>query len=288
MMYKIVSINRKNFQWVKVIESNKNSFNILNASFSDTYDKSTFTQRFRMRRRVKLLLSDEHYAGYIWYHDRDNKNGSICSMYIVPGLDDIPAYSLLVKSLPYKTVTYICEKNNYNNEILEGIGFNKCNGTLLMHNIIYAAFSDELMPFIEFEQFKKNSQEDLRCKIQNAVFESNERVPLNVEDIFFDEMQNYYIDDGAIFIKYKNQYIGYGQIIIENNIPTIVNFGIIKEFRQKGYGQEFMKYLLNLLYKKGCNEVKIRVNANNYSAINLYTKMGFKTENEQFEWKLFK
>lgn len=287
-MYKIANLNRRNFQLLKKIESMKNNFNILNESYFDIYDKSNFTQRFSLRRRVKLLLCDDHIAGYIWHQEKDSKKVSVCSMYVADNYDQISGYSLLVNNLPYKIISYVCAKNNYNFGILENIGFDRISGTLHMINKISGIHDYESKPFIEFEPFIKNSQEELRCNIQNAVFQSNDRVPLNIEDIFFDEMQNYYIDDGAIFIKYKDQYIGYGQIIMENNIPTIVNFGIIKEFREKGFGQEFMKYLLNLIYRKGYNEVKIRVNANNYSAINLYTKMGFKTESEQYEWQLYK
>lgn len=287
-MYKIANLNRRNFHLLKEIESRKGDFNVLNESFIEAYDKSIFTQHFLLKRKVRLLFSDSDCVGYIWYQDKGNKNGCICSMYISPDDDQINGYSLLIKDLPYKTASYICIKNNYNYNVLESIGFNKANGTLFMRNKINSVYSEALKPFIEFEVFKKNSQEELRCKIQNAVFESNDRIPLNIEDIYFDEVQDYYLNDGAIFIKYNKQYIGYGQIIMENDMPTIVNFGVIKDFRARGYGQDFMKYLLNLIYKNGHTEVNIRVNASNHAAINLYTKMGFQTESEQFEWKLYK
>ncbi|WP_406541200.1 hypothetical protein [Clostridium ljungdahlii] len=56
---------------------------------------------------------------------------------------------------------------------------------------------------------------------------------MTLEDIYFDEAQDYYFEKGAIFLKQNDEYIGYGQIVMENDIPVIVNFGILKEFRGK-------------------------------------------------------
>ncbi len=106
-------------------------------------------------------------------------------------------------------------------------------------------------------------------------FKSHDRIPLTKEDIYFDESQNYYVKDASFFIKKDDEYIGYGQVILENNIPFIVNFGILSNFRKEGYGKVLLNHILNKLKIKGFKKVMIRVSSENEIALNLYKSLGF-------------
>ncbi len=186
-------------------------------------------------------------------------------------------YSCFVQFMGQNLIfKYNCEYNGYNYNILESIGFKKEYGVLELclnlekfHNFI------RIPEYIQFENPIINQHEKIRCYIQNEVFKSNTRVPLTKEDIYFDESQDYYIKDASFFIKKNNEYIGYGQVILENSIPFIVNFGIMPNFRNQGYGKMLLNHILNKLKIKGFQNVMIRVNSENEIALNLYKSLGF-------------
>ncbi|MEW8956616.1 GNAT family N-acetyltransferase, partial [Clostridium sp.] len=138
------------------------------------------------------------------------------------------------------------------------------------------------------ENFKESRHEELRCNIQNSVFHDENRIPLTLEDIFYEEKQNFYVKNGSIFIKANNKYVGYGQIILSNKEPLIVNVGILKEYRNSGLGCLLMKSLINKCKDLKFKDVRIRCYADNYTALNLYKKLGFKEENYMFNWTLCK
>jgi len=134
---------------------------------------------------------------------------------------------------------------------------------------------------IEFVNFTIDKDEQLRCDIQNEIFNAPNRIPLRVTDIHWDENQSYYRNEWSIFLKKWDQFIGYGQIILQDDIPQIVNLGIKKEFRGYGYGKQLLYYLLSLLLNTDYDSVKIRVEYKNNIAIDLYRKVGF-TLNEKY------
>ncbi|MCS4470801.1 GNAT family N-acetyltransferase [Clostridium botulinum] len=63
--------------------------------------------------------------------------------------------------------------------------------------------------------------------------------------------------------------------MLENNIPFIVNFGILSNFRKEGYGKVLLNHILNKLKIKGFKKVMIRVSSENEIALNLYKSLGF-------------
>ena len=94
---------------------------------------------------------------------------------------------------------------------------------------------------ITFSIVQKDKDEKARCILQNEIFNNDDRIPINIEDIYYDEAQEYYFDKGAIFIELDNKPIGYGQIIVEDKVAIIVNFGIIEKYRKEGYGKVSIK-----------------------------------------------
>lgn len=133
---------------------------------------------------------------------------------------------------------------------------------------------------IFFRHFIEGEDEELRCKIQNSVFYDKNRIPLCPSDITDEEDEDYYINNFGVFIcKSDGQAIGYGQVIYSNGEYTIVNLGILKSYRQRGYGEILLKCLIDLCYNNSIKYVYIKVERKNISALSLYKKIGFKEDN---------
>jgi GNAT superfamily N-acetyltransferase len=208
-------------------------------------------------------------------------------MYIAEDSDVFKYYRLLLNSIRANSIiSYTCEKNDINYDILMRLGFNKVKALFEMKIVLDSIFQIESLSHVKFHKVIRGRDEKLRCIIQNNIFNSDNRIPLKVEDIYYDEMQDYYCEDGAILMKVNNIYIGYGQIIMKDNYPYVVNFGVIEDYRNKGYGKMLLKYILNILYKKGKKLVKINVDSENKLAIKLYESVGFINDKERSQWIL--
>lgn len=284
-MYDCVCLNKNNYKKLLEINDNRLKFNILNEDLVYYYKDLNFIKRLLINNKVKLLISNNKALGYIWVYKGDIGSLYINSMYVNEDKESINNFKLLLNSFKCNNLIYSCEKNHNNFQILSDIGFTKAKGTLSMsmklNDISYKLVNNS----IEFETLKKGKQEELRCKIQNEVFKNDSRMPLTVDDMYYDEFQRYYYESGAVFIKYNNKYAGYGQIILNDNIPTIVNVGILKEHRDKGFGKQLMFYLLNLLIENGYKVVNLKVSADNLIALDMYRSLGFEIKGETFLWE---
>lgn len=113
---------------------------------------------------------------------------------------------------------------------------------------------------------------DLAVKIQNAIF------PLE------DGRQNYM--EGITNDPYRKEIINY--IVYDNEVPVGVVglysyneypldawlswFGVLKEYRQKGYGSEMFDFFRNLAAKKGYTSIRVYTDDEFDKAILLYQK----------------
>lgn len=289
-MYKCVGLNIRNLDHFRKLNKARNEFNTLNKNFFKVYDNCNFAQQMFLRHRVKLLKKDSNYIGHIWIELEDINVYTINALNILVAKNSLGGYILykyLVDRLKRNcTYNFFCEKNNYNFDVLNYLGFNKKEGTLVLHLNI-----DEIMPMLimedcEFEILKKGIDEQKRCEIQNEIFKNDARTPLSIEDIYLDEVQTYYFEKGSVFIKKDDNYIGYGQVIIEDNVPVIVNFGILKEYRGKGYSKSLLNHLIQIIKSDGFTNVMIKVKNTNKIALHLYEKVGFKITNEIYSWEL--
>ncbi|AGY74449.1 GNAT family N-acetyltransferase [Clostridium autoethanogenum] len=290
-MYKCVKLTNKNLKYFRELNNKRYLFNPVNEDFFKTYDRYNFAKQLILRRRVKLIKKDLHYIGYIWSDVSYNKMCTINAMNVLCNCiapDNLP-YKYLINTIKEPcTIKYICQNNNYNFNLLKSIGFKKGEGTLTLYKNLLENIPLIFDEKLQFKIFEKGKDEQKRCEIQNEIFKTDTRVPLTLEDIYFDEAQDYYFEKGAIFLKQNDEYIGYGQIVMENDIPVIVNFGILKEFRGKKYGKALLIYLLKIMYCSGFNRVIIKVKSSNYIALQLYTNMGFRIESERYNWTLDK
>lgn len=141
---------------------------------------------------------------------------------------------------------------------------------------------------IEFISFRKGADEIKRVKIQNSIFKDTKgHIDCNLNDILYEEKQDYYLEDGATFLSINGNIAGYSQIIVENKPlvkPYIVNFGIDSNYRNKGLSKQLLYYTLHLLVQKGFRKAYITVDSDNRKAYNLYKKAGFEKVNTMISY----
>lgn len=285
-MSTVTSLNKSKITPLRELNSLRESFNIQNNDFFDVYDDLNFLQQLFYRKRVKLLKKGLLYIGYIWSAQVSKTHCIINSLYLPPNSSEQCFKELLSTLYTYENIEYVCERNFFNFHVLEKVGFNKKGGIIELKLSIASFLPLEYVDTVSFEVLKKESGEEIRCKIQNEVFENDNRIPLNIEDMYFDEAQSYYIEEGAIFIKDSLDYVGYGQIILEKDYVSIVNFGIVVNFRRKGYGKLLLAKLLNTIKSLGFKEVAIKVDSDNSAALELYQSFGFSVTGEVYNFEL--
>lgn len=285
-MFEYAKLNNKKMDCFKMLNNKRTEFNMLNMDFFKNYYCSNIIQQYFIRKRVILLKKNDKYIGYIWTDCNSNDEFRINSVYSL--IPDEKYYSMLLKTLDgHFLVKYCCKNNNFNSHILKNSGFKKAEGNVEMEYLFSQCLIEEKDTSIEYVNFKKGRDESLRCFIQNETFKSNNRIPLTVADIYFDELQKYYIKDAAVFIKINNKFIGYGQVIIEKDVPLIVNVGILQAYRGKGYGKMLLLHLLCIVQGMSYKKVKIRVDYNNIIAMNLYSNLGFNVVSEKIIWEKY-
>lgn len=283
-MIEYVKLSNSKMNYFKVLNDKRTEFNVLNADFFKDYRCSNLIQQYFIRKRVLILKEKNKYTGYIWTDFNMSGEFQINSVYSL--IPEEKYYNMLLKTLTrYSSIKYYCENNDFNSYILTNSGFKKTDGDIEMEYVFSQYLSEEKDNSIEYVPFKKGRDEKLRCFIQNEAFKNSSRIPLTVEDIYFDEMQKYYMSDAAVFIKAENTFIGYGQVIIERNVPLIVNVGILKTYRGNGYGKMLLLHLLHIMQCMSYKKVKIRVSYNNVVAMNLYSNIGFNIVSEKFIWE---
>lgn len=286
-MFDCKYLKKKNLIDFEKLNNTRMEFNALNSNFFEIYDAVGMAQRVMLRKNVRLLTFNSIPCGYIWIGKRTIYKHYISSMKVNLDCDLYQGFRTLLDS--YKSVTcfsYQCEKNDFNYKILKQLGFKKTEGTLDMNIKIKNTQPYILNQEISFESFKKGIHESIRCDLQNEIFKNSKRHPLEIQDIYYDELQEYYFNEGSIFIKKGKEYIGYGQIIIDEDCPFIVNFGIIKKYRGMGYSKILLLYLLNIIKDNKFETAYIRVKSSNNIALSLYTSVGFKIINENYVWEL--
>jgi ribosomal protein S18 acetylase RimI-like enzyme len=286
-MYKIEGLKSKGLFRLKEINDKRKIFNALNEDFFQSYynNENSLFKKFVLLKNVKVIYFNEDVVGYVWYEKLHNKHYILKSIsFIEKAFFQEGTKYFLENFRPGNIFTYNCEKNDFNFSILEALKFMKEEDTLDLLRKVDKIQNIYLPQDISIEKFIAGKHEKLRCKLQNSIFQCANREPITIDDIIFDIKQDYYIEGGSVFIKYMDEYIGYGQLIIDEGEPTIVNFGIIKDYRNKGYADLLLKYIINIVYSLNYFEVKIKVYSENTKALNLYIKNGFKKFKENGIW----
>lgn len=285
-MYKLISLTLKNINKFREINQFNTNFSMSNKDFFEQYDNSNIFQKLFLRKSVSLLLGENDYIGYIWFEKHNKYHSSINSINVIENNNLVCCYKTLISQLEGNIlVTYECEDNDVNIDILSKLGFKRTKGFMELEKNCTEYLDTFIPKNITFSIVEKDKDEKARCSLQNEIFKNDDRIPINIEDIYYDEEQEYYLDKGAIFIELDNMPIGYGQIIVEDKAAIIVNFGIIEKYRKEGYGKVFLSYLLNTAMDNDFSKVSLRVDSNNVAALKLYLSLGFNIKREFYTWQ---
>ena len=295
MLEKLTLHNMDSFR--KIYYKNFQEINY-NKDFFKSYENQNFLIKFLYRKFIRLIKVNDKYVGYIWYEGTSSKYTKVWALFV-----DFKYMGLLKKSILSYFDNYILSYEALdtlqNSLILEALGFEKKKYTLLL-KLNINTYEDKKEEYLKEAIFKlrikehinfytrkmvNGKDETLRCDIQNDIFEQWNRLPLTTEDIYADMAQDYYINDLCIFAILNNEYIGYGQIIYNRSMFTIVNFGITSKYRGLGLGKVFLNDIIKYAKDYGIDDLYIRVDSSNVKAINLYRKIGFIDENKILIWE---
>lgn len=268
----------------KLYNKNDNAY-ICDKSFFDIYDEESFIIKYIIRKQIKLFKVKNQYVGYVWYeYPSDQGFSNIYAIYLKDEYMDL-LNSKVVSFFNVNTFKFDMLANSKASNIMKKLNFNVNSKSILM-KMKTTSFNENFTENkVIFKHFKEGQDEKLRCKIQNSVFNEKNRIPLSVGDVCCEEGEEYYIKNFGIFIcKDNGQVIGYGQIIFSKGLYTIVNLGILNEYRKQGYGEMLVKYLIELCHKNSIQNIYIRVEKNNHKALSLYNKIGFKEYESFVSW----
>lgn len=273
-MIKIEKLSNSNFSEFNTLISESKAKTNYTMDFYKYYDNKSFIYKYIIRKMVHLIKVDKTFVGYFWVDSISEKSTRISDMFIKE--EYINHFNSKLPLILRSTVlTYECFENNYSLKLLKTFRMDRIRLTYLMKlkelskNYIIKDRN------ISFSVYNSRNDAQIRCFIQNSIFKDDSRIPLTIEDIHFDEKQDYYLKDFCVFVKYANKTIGYGQIIYTRGMYLIVNFGILEAYRGKGYGAALICNLIQLAKRKGIEDIYIRVDFNNKPAIALYKNVGF-------------
>ncbi len=280
-MYRLETLNNSNLNFI-------NEFDITNEYKEELIEICTNKNIFKkllLGKNIKYIKSQQKYIGFLWYSKLQYQVYKIHCIKFIPEYSTFKYYKEVFKFFNSCNSIIISENNNLNTTLLIELGFSVERAIIEMERDINSYEEQNNDENISFETFKEGKDEKYRCLIQNKVFDSANRQSINKEDIIYEKYQNYYIPEGCIFIKHKGVHVGYGQLIKKDSKIYIANFGILPEYRGKGYGKKLLKYIVNIAHDLGNSKIYLKCDKKNIEAVNLYIGEGFKTIDTYHEYK---
>ncbi|MGN9161060.1 GNAT family N-acetyltransferase [Clostridium sulfidigenes] len=280
-MYRLETLNNSNLNFI-------NEFDITNEYKEELIEICTNKNIFKkllLGKNIKYIKSQQKYIGFLWYSKLQYQVYKIHCIKFIPEYSTFEYYKEVFKFFNSCNSIIISENNNLNTTLLIELGFSVERAIIEMERDINSYEEQNNDENISFTTFKEGKDEKHRCLIQNKVFDSANRQSINKEDIIYEKYQNYYIPEGCIFIKHKGVNVGYGQLIKKDSKIYIANFGILPEYRGKGYGKKLLKYIVNIAHDLGNSKIYLKCDKKNIEAVNLYIGEGFKTIDTYHEYK---
>lgn len=281
-MISIEKLCGKNIDNFKSLVDEANRYVSYRLDFFASHDDKSFLSKHILRKNVNLIIHNGTYIGYAWIRISSNKVIYIQDIFVKK---EYLGYISEGFPLLFRGNTFIYEslENDYFKALASALGMYKIRESYLMS--LDTRYPLENIKYnLQYRPLILNKDEELRCLLQNSIFKDNSRVPLTPSDVRFDEKQEYYLKDLCIFLLCENKAIGYGQIVFNRGIYSIVNFGILEKYRGKGYGKEFMHRLIILAKEHNIEELNIRVDALNEIAKKLYYNVGFEEKGIFSTW----
>jgi ribosomal protein S18 acetylase RimI-like enzyme len=111
--------------------------------------------------------------------------------------------------------------------------------------------------------------------------------------IFFDHSEEYEwsseededLSKNTYMVELDEAIIGKIAISYDDDSAFISGFGILPDFRGKGYGKASLKEALRLIDEKGTHNIELDVESKNSNALNLYKACGFKEQSVMSYYK---
>ena len=126
---------------------------------------------------------------------------------------------------------------------------------------------------LEIKTIKNKDELDKIISIRKIVFVQEQKVPLELEMDGFDH-------EAEHFIAYLDgKPIGCARVRTKNNFAKLERIAIIKKHREKGYGKELAKFLIDYCKKRGFDNIYLH---SQIDIVGFYKKCGFKTRGETF------
>ena len=91
-----------------------------------------------------------------------------------------------------------------------------------------------------------------------------------IKKLFKDKYENVFV------LEDKTKILGYITLKNKNKIGELGLLAVTKTAQKKGFGLRLIKFILKYAKKIGCNKIFLDVRKDNYKAISLYKKLGFK------------
>ncbi|MEG2353116.1 MAG: GNAT family N-acetyltransferase [Clostridium sp.] len=274
----------------KFIKHNLNN-SIFCKYFKERFSNFTFMHLYLYKDNINIILdSDNTYIGFIWTSDF-NLGVNVDALYLGDYEDyKLISYCMSIISFKGENVFFCTDKepNIYRN--LRLMGFNEIKYVIDMEVSNFDIFNIPMYSIprdIEIHPFRVHEDKLLRCRLQNEIFHDVNRIPVTIKDLNNETQSIYYLNDGGFFIKFKEEYIGYGQIIHDHTHYSIVNLGIIHEYRGNGYGKLLTIFLMEYckLTYDDIKSLKLKVDGDNTIAKNMYESLGFLEYDNQIIWE---
>lgn len=290
-MISIKNVHNPKIEGITPIAYSVKLFNSLNEDFTEYYYGSGRIAQYILRKCCKIIFKGQNIVGLIWVDSFKKPVCYIKTIYFSNNIS-IEEIELTFKAL-FKVGTTIYAKTTEKDpcaDVLkkcnfkENLSLDEMELSLLAYNP--SNYNKSSFNELKITNLREGIDEVTRVKVQNLVFGSEARVPISLNDVKADKLQNYYIPEGNYFLKFKNEFIGYGQLIFYGNNLTLVNFGVIEEYRGLGYGEYFLLSILEEAKKMGYINIRLKVKSKNTAALNLYKKVGFVKNATFIEWKL--
>lgn len=119
-------------------------------------------------------------------------------------------------------------------------------------------------------------------KLRKAEMSDKKEIGRQDSIFFYDEKESQYSKeeseiqiDNSYMLELNNDTIGKININYKDNLAFISGFGIIPEFRGKGYGKVALKNALKFINERDIDQVELDVSCKNDTALNLYKSCGF-------------
>lgn len=296
--FNIKEIEVQDFDKYSDFFSSYKSFNELNED--PRLDKNLgIFDKVRTRESEKLVLYKDQPVFYIKYKKNPLHN-KILSLILEENLFNADYYNALIKYLDkniFKVKGLISSINYHinlysnpiNEKFLKDLSFDEVKRHLIMErNLATMTLMErenfkrlEMLKYSDDREFLKirevNYERDIEDRVltQNLIFHNKNRVPINSDDVKREMNNKAYMRSLSILLDYRNHPIGYGQILNYNKDYILVNFGIIPDYRGRGFSHYLLEYLLRTLKNHGINKVSLEVLEDNKRGICLYNKHGF-------------